>query len=470
MGGDDETVRLTRAVGAETLGTRDGVDLPPPASVMIEVPKKLGAVNLVKQIGQGGMGVVWLGRHELLNRDVAVKFLLNLEADESDPGFASLLEGARAAAAIPHRGLNAVLHADVIERVPFLVMEYVDGPTVSQLLTRLERLSPAMTRCLMEALCAAAGELHDNGVVHRDIKPSNVLLNVDGMPVLTDFGLACWKAGGDLSFSVKGIAGTPVYMAPEVWEKQVSARSDVYALGIMLYEMLTGEPPFDGAPSYLWECHRSQTLPQDVMSQIDTNVAQVIERATNKNPLFRYKSARHMQRAVEQAFEAMDPMCVAKARGQSELIHAIGKIMKGQDDLKLSDAPKERGTYYDRLGTLADVRKRATGDSGPLSESLVERVQDSVPCIRCKQDLKGEPVTGRCPSCLLLIKATVSGQGSGWCIPETRAEPMATKEPERPQGGMPQNVPAGNADGAGKETPGGMMGKLRRFLRDCFSR
>ena len=459
----DDTVHISRSGCDEPTQGDAGAARP-----VIAVPKRLGAVQLVRQIGQGGMGVVWLGRHELLNRDVAVKFLLNLAADEDDPEFGALLEGARAAAAIHHKGLNAVLHADVIERVPFLVMEYVEGPTLSQLLHKCERLSPAVTRVVMESLCAAVGELHDNGVVHRDIKPSNVLLAMDGTPVLTDFGLACFKAGGELNFTVKGIAGTPVYMAPEMWEKQVSPRSDVYALGIMLYEMLVGEPPFDGDPDHLQQCHAEAPLPAEIMGQLGTSIAQVIERATTKNPVFRYKSARHFQRAVEEAFASMDAMVVAKARGQADLTQAIAKMTRGGGEVKVADTRESGGTYYDRLGTLAGVRKRTQVDEpGATPEKdLVERVERSLSCIRCKAELKGEPITGRCPNCLLLVRNSVAGvqgdSGSGWSQPPSKQgiAPPARKSPEAPAGAPP----------AASEPSKGVVANLRQFWKDLFSK
>ncbi|MGH7176058.1 MAG: hypothetical protein ACREJC_01645, partial [Tepidisphaeraceae bacterium] len=100
----------------------------------LTLPTRIGPVTLVRELGRGGMGVVWLGRHELLGRDVAVKFLLGAVADQSDPGFAQFLTGARAAATVRHLGLTAIHHADLIDGVPYLVMEYIDGPTLADVL------------------------------------------------------------------------------------------------------------------------------------------------------------------------------------------------------------------------------------------------------------------------------------------------------------------------------------------------
>jgi len=425
---DDATVILKRTtLDLEgTAGGLGGGGTPQP----VEIPRQLGSVRLIRQIGQGGMGVVWLGRHELLNREVAVKFLLNLVADEDDPGFASLLEGARAAAALRHEGLNAVLHADVIDRVPFLVMEYVEGPTVSQVLQRFGKLSPCVVRLLLEATCASVGELHDQNVIHRDIKPSNILLSQDGKPVLTDFGLACWRSSTSLGTTVKGVAGTPAYMAPEMFEKSVSPRSDVYAIGAMTFEMLVGEVPFDGSLEEIERAHREQPLPPEAMAAMNPELAQLIERSMHKNPMFRYKSARHMLRAVEEVFSGMDEIAVGRAKGQPELASLISRTFKGCDDGSLTESGKDlRGTYYDRLGTLVTSRKKvvAEGIEAGSANDLLQRIVDDKPCARCSASLKGELVTGRCPNCLLLVKLTLEpgdglGSGSGWTLPKSRPE------------------------------------------------
>ena len=420
----DATVILKRTVDA---GAPDAADA---GTKPIEIPRQLGAVRLVRQIGQGGMGVVWLGRHELLNRDVAVKFLLNLVADENDPGFESLLEGARAAAALRHEGLNGVLNADVVDRVPFLVMEYVDGPTVAQVCQRFGKTSLAVARVLLAASCEAVAELHDQDVIHRDIKPSNILLTRDARPVLTDFGLACWRSAQALGTTVDGVAGTPAYMAPEMFERTVSPRSDVYALGVMAFELLIGTVPFDGSLAEMERAHREDALPEEAVAQLPPSLAQVIERAMHKNPMFRYKTARHLLRAFDDAFGELDQIEVSRARGQLELSTLISRTqLNGGDDDSADPRAGLGGTYYDRLGTLVSSRKRNPEESDPSGEDLIERVKEDRACLRCGGSIRGEPLTGRCPNCLLLIKLTIepgsapasaAGSSKGWAPPESR--------------------------------------------------
>jgi serine/threonine protein kinase len=401
--GSKDTVSLTRTA----IGTAPGAAAP------VEVPRELGPVLLERLIGRGGMGEVWLARHTILNKQVAVKFLLNMVADESDPSLAAFLEGARAAAALQHPGLNPVVHADIAQGVPYLVMEYVDGPTASQLLRHCGKLSPAAARIIIEDACEAVGVLHEHGIIHRDIKPSNILITRDGRAVLTDFGLACPRPVLMMGSQVEGVAGTPTYMAPEMFEKTISPRSDVYALGITALELLTGKVPFEGSFEEIREAQISNDVPQALMSQVPEPLRQPILQALTKKPMFRVKTAAHLHRAVLDAYEELDQVVYRRARGQAELASLVAKCLgiEAGDTLHTSsgNTPPPQATYYDRLTSLADSRKRATPTPGS-DAALIDRVTKSYPCSRCGTDLLDQPLTGRCPQCLLLVRLSM-GQG-----------------------------------------------------------
>ncbi|MCH7995523.1 MAG: protein kinase, partial [Planctomycetes bacterium] len=130
-------------------------------------------------------------RHRMLDRDVAVKFLLHAVAGPDDPGFAGFLEGTRAAARVEHPGLTTIHHADVVDGIPYLVMQYIDGPTLGEVLKKTGPLSLSALFAVLDAVSEAIGELHDREIVHRDIKPANILLDREGRVFVTDFGLAC---------------------------------------------------------------------------------------------------------------------------------------------------------------------------------------------------------------------------------------------------------------------------------------
>jgi len=423
-----------------------------PVESTVEMPRRLGSVVLQRQIGKGGMGVVWLGRHELLNREVAVKFLLNLKPAEDDPGFDVMLEGARAAAAILHEGLNRVLHADVIDGVPFLVMEFVEGPTVAELIAAHGALSPAVTRAIMERLCNATAELHDNGVVHRDIKPSNILLSPEAKPVLTDFGLACFRSGEELQFTVASVAGTPSYMATEMWDRHVSARSDVYALGIVLFELLTGRMPFVGDVDELEYAHRHSPMPAELLSSMHPDIASLIERCTNKNPIYRYKSARHLSRAIEEAFDELGADVASRSKGEQELPRLVSAIRNSATRGE-SAGKSEQLSYYDRIGTLAGSRKKSASTIEASGDEIqIERVQEDLHCTSCGGNLKGEPITGRCVNCLWLIKNSIADK-----VPEKRPDPDVADDR--------------NSDAAPLVHPKPSFREgLKDFLRDFFAR
>jgi predicted Ser/Thr protein kinase len=210
-------------------------------------------LEIVELVGQGGMGAVYRAGQRSLGRDVALKVLT---VDTSaDPSFAERFEReARTLAALSHPGITAV--HDFGRRGPywFFVMEFVDGANLRQML-RAREVGPREALSIVAQVCDALQYAHDHGVVHRDIKPENVLVTRKGQVKLLDFGLA--KLVGervrDNATQAHSVMGTPHYMAPEQWEKPLTVdhRADIYALGVVFYELLTGELPIGrfAAPS-----------------------------------------------------------------------------------------------------------------------------------------------------------------------------------------------------------------------------
>ncbi|HEV8290617.1 MAG TPA: serine/threonine-protein kinase, partial [Tepidisphaeraceae bacterium] len=268
----------------------------PHEQIDIVIPATLGSVRLLNPIGQGGMGIVYRGRDQLLNRDVAVKFLTNAIAAPDDPNFSAFLEGARSAAALQHASLTTVHQAGVVENVPYIVMQFVDGPTVSQLIKLSGPLDQFEALAILIDVAAAIAELHDRNIIHRDIKPSNVLLDPDGRVIVSDFGLAHRHRRGT---TTNPSSGTPAYMAPEMFSGEVTLRSDVYALGIMGFELLAGRLPFRGDITQTQEQHKSAPLPLAELKDIPPEITDILDRAAHKNALFRHKSARQFLRALQ---------------------------------------------------------------------------------------------------------------------------------------------------------------------------
>jgi len=199
----------------------------------------------VSAIGRGGMGTVWLCRDEVLNRDVAVKQVRTLPG-ESSLGTARAMREARSAAALNHE--NAVAIFDVVDHdgSPWLVMEYVEGHSLAQLVTEEGPLSPQRVARFGAQLAAALGQAHDLGIIHRDVKPGNVLITKDGRAKISDFGIA--RRDQDEQLTQVGLmTGTPAYFSPELARGADPSRaSDVYALGATLYTAVEGRTPYEG--------------------------------------------------------------------------------------------------------------------------------------------------------------------------------------------------------------------------------
>ena len=217
-----------------------------------------GKYHLEKRLGQGGMGVVYCARHAYLKTQHAIKVILP-DLVGNDPQLVTRFrQEALAAAAIRH--INVVSTTDygvAMGTMPFLVMEYVEGESLHDLLAREGRLAPERALDLMTAIAAGIGAAHTQGIVHRDLKPLNIMISKDKATMaeavkILDFGLAKIKSGELLGSFVQaqttGLMGSPFYMAPEQWsDEDLDGRSDIYSLGVMFFQMLAGDVPFKGS-------------------------------------------------------------------------------------------------------------------------------------------------------------------------------------------------------------------------------
>ena len=248
-----------------------------------------GKYQLEMRLGQGGMGVVYKARHAYLKTQLAIKIILP-DLVGNDPQLVTRFrQEALAAAAIRHQNVVAVTDYGVIAgSTPFLVMEYVEGESLHDLLTREKRLDPKRALELMTAICSGVGAAHHQGIVHRDLKPLNIMIcsdrpNISQAVKILDFGLAKIKSGELLGSFIQaqttGLMGSPFYMAPEQWaDDEPDARSDIYSLGVMLYQMLAGDVPFKGSSiPAIMKKHISDPPPP--FSAVGINVSPALEAA-----------------------------------------------------------------------------------------------------------------------------------------------------------------------------------------------
>jgi predicted Ser/Thr protein kinase len=258
--------------------------LPPTVAEVAEFFPQLEILGL---IGQGGMGAVYLARQRALDRTVALKLI---RVRDDDPTFAErFAREAKAMARLSHPNIVAVHESGEAGGLPYLVMEYVDGVTLRDAM-RAKQLSPAEALAVIPQICDALEYAHRQGVVHRDVKPENILLDRAGKVKIADFGLAKLADPDGLSLTgTQQAMGTPHYMAPEQWERpgEVDHRADIYALGVVLYELLTGELPL------------GRFDPPSSKVQIDVRIDEVVLRALAKEPVRRYQHASEVKTALE---------------------------------------------------------------------------------------------------------------------------------------------------------------------------
>ena len=209
---------------------------------------QMAGYEILEELGRGGMGVVYRARHQKLGHEVALKIML-AGSHASEQELARFHLEAAAVARLKHPGIVHIHDFGEHDGRPFFSLELVEGGSLAARL-KAGPLPAREAAALMEKLARAMAHAHDHGIVHRDLKPANVLLTAAGVPKIADFGLARPVAGGEDLTQSGAILGTPSYMAPEQTRPgpgAVSAQTDVYALGALLYELLTGRPPFKAA-------------------------------------------------------------------------------------------------------------------------------------------------------------------------------------------------------------------------------
>jgi serine/threonine-protein kinase len=257
--------------------------------------------QILSKLGSGGMGSVFRARDAILERDVALKLLAPTLANDDSFVERFRLE-ARSLARLDHPHIVRVYDADWDNNRLFLVMEYVDGGSLAELIKQEKALRPALTVKLLQQTASGLDYAHQRGLIHRDIKPANILLDSQGNAKLTDFGLV---KDSNTTLTADGTRlGTPAYMAPEqIQGEEVTPALDIYALGVVTYEMLTGRTPFQGNMSAIFEGHLLRQIP--TISQINPDIHPdahvVLAKALAKNPADRYPSASSFVQALGEA-------------------------------------------------------------------------------------------------------------------------------------------------------------------------
>src|SRR5215469_16124937 len=274
----------------------------------METIESLGKYEIKRTLGRGAMGVVYEGWDPIIARRVAIKTVKlpeNADDPETEEALARFRREAQAAGRLTHPNIVGVFDYGETNDLAYIVMEFVDGPPLKTLLDKDERFALADTVRVMEDLLAGLQFSHERGVVHRDIKPANVMLTSTGQVKIADFGIARIESS---SMTQAGtLLGTPAYMSPEQFMGQVvDARSDIYSSGVLLYQLLTGERPFEGGLSAIM--HKALNTEPPWPSQLSVTAPPafdvVVKRAMAKRPEERYASATAFLEAIRAAMSA----------------------------------------------------------------------------------------------------------------------------------------------------------------------
>jgi serine/threonine protein kinase len=337
----------------------------------------LGRYELRRRIAQGGMAEVYLAYDRRVRRQVAVKVLYGRD----EPFVRRFEREALAVGALSHNHILPLY--DFGEQSPwyYLVMPYVDGCTLRDYLFRHKQLMLEEAASFLSQIASALQYAHDHGVVHRDVKPSNILLRQDGYAYLVDFGLAKAMQGAEVLTSAGAMVGTPEYMAPEQSNGLSDYRSDIYSLGIILYQMLTGQLPFLAESPVAVSLKHIQSIParpRTLNSSIPRSIEDVILKAMAKNPDDRYQAAKDLSAAFWKALqqemfkahalrEAAEPGSADPPQPTSETNEEQEQLASGAATTRVAQERTGEAIQVELRPPIMPLRFPLTDKPGPLS-------------------------------------------------------------------------------------------------------
>lgn len=337
------------------------------------IDRVIGKRYVIKEaVGTGGMAVVYRAWDTVNKRTVAIK-VLRPELETDTEFVRRFSREAEAASKVSHENIVNMLDVGKDEELRYIVMEYVDGQTLKELIRSEGRIRPDMAVRMAIRILAAVDHAHRNGIVHRDIKPQNIMLISDGTIKVTDFGIAHFSRGETKTMGENAI-GSVHYISPEQAKGSVTdAKADIYSVGVVLYEMLTGSLPFqsDSAVSVaLMQLQNEAVRPKSINPDIAVGLEQIIIRAMQKNPADRYQSAAEMLLDIEAFKKNPDikfdysyfvdkqptkfvPAAVAKSVSEEEPPYIEPVEDDSADDLVQLDPRSKKKTIAVLCGTLA---------------------------------------------------------------------------------------------------------------------
>ncbi|MGW0036078.1 protein kinase domain-containing protein [Gordonia sp. NPDC003376] len=390
-----------------------------------QVDELIGAVlenryRIEAPIARGGMSAVYVGTDLRLGRDVAIKVMDTRYA--ADPQFLRRFEfEARAVAGLRHPGLVAVYDQGIDGDVAFLVMELVEGGSLRELLRERGPMPPHAVVAVADPVLGGLGTAHAAGLVHRDVKPENVLISDAGEIKVADFGLVRAVAESGVT-SASVILGTAAYLSPEqVNSTQADARSDVYSMGVMLFELLTGRTPFRGDTPLALAYQRltyDVPAPGDVIRGVPAELDEVVLRATERRPIDRYADGFEMRDALLDVADELDlpPFTVPAPRRSAERETMARRRAALDVGAHPADRPQGGGT---RVQTDPGAPEPADDPELSPPDGPDDRNGLPVAAVSPLDDLVEELAGGRLRALiwiLMVLIVAAGAAGAGWWI------------------------------------------------------
>ncbi len=388
------------------------------------VGQQLGNYRLARLLGKGGFAEVYLGVHIHLGTEAAIKVLSTQLATPGD--VEKFRQEARTIATLVHPNIIRVFDFDVVDGSPYLVMDYAPNGSLRQRFPQNTPLAPATFLPYLQQIAAALDYAHSQRFVHRDIKPENLLLGRNGEALLSDFGVAT-IAQTSSQQSTQNIAGTAAYMAPEQLQGHPRAASDLYSLGIIVYEWLTGERPFRGTFTEIASQHITTPPPplRTKVPGIAPALEQVVLTALAKDPKDRFASVRAFANAVAQASQQGASHTLATQLGSPTLGTNLAPLTPpAQAGSTISNAPTHVGSF----GTTATTSAPPIGFTPTISEAPTH-IGSLTPPLSTPADSQTPPIWSNPP--------INTPPGSGWPPPQPTYN-FSLHPPERPPAQPPE--------------------------------
>ena len=264
------------------------------------IGKTVNGYEIVSQVGQGGMATVFLARQRSMNRNVALKFLPGVFVND-DTYLQRFEREVKIVSQLEHRNIVPVYDYGEFDGQPYIAMRYMPAGSVEELLAE-GRIPLPRVLSIVEQVAAALDYAHQQGILHRDLKPSNILLDDGGGVFITDFGIARILSEGSNNITTQGVVGTPSYMSPEQAQAEpMDGRSDVYSLGVMLFELVSGRRPFESDTPYsiaVMHVTMPPPSPREFKPTVSIALEAVILRALRKRAVERFGSAGELAQAL----------------------------------------------------------------------------------------------------------------------------------------------------------------------------